>query len=353
MSSALHAMAAAPVVVHDRPRAGAGEAYVAMQTGASAYHLPAWLGVIRRAFGHETRYLVAESGDRVVGVLPLVFFRSRVFGRFAVSLPFLNYGGVLADNESAARALLEHAVEQTRSAGGTHLELRHCDAQMFPELPAKRHKVAMELTLERTIDLQWHALDRKLRNQIRKAEKSGLTAQVGGSELLEPFYGVFARNMRDLGTPVYGIRFFREILATFVDCARVLCVRHEGRPVAASIVHWSGSRIEVPWASALREFNPLCANVLLYWHMLQFAIERRLEVFDFGRSTPDQGTFHFKKQWGAVPRQLVWEYWTAEGHSLPDLNPSAARFDLAVRTWQRLPMVVTTALGPHIVRNIP
>jgi hypothetical protein len=132
-----------------------------------------------------------------------------------------------------------------------------------------------------------------------------------------------------------------------------MCVRHEGRPIAASIVHWSDRRIEVPWASALREFNPLCANVLLYWHMLRFAIDRGVPLFDFGRSTPDQGTFNFKKQWGAVPRQLVWEYWTADGRSLPDLNPSAPKFDLAVRTWQRLPMAVATALGPHIVRNIP
>jgi len=71
--------------------------------------------------------------------------------------------------------------------------------------------------------------------------------------------------------------------------------------------------IEVPWASALREANPLSANVLLYWHMLKFSIERGFKVFDFGRSTPDAGTFHFKKQWGAEPLELVWEYWNASG----------------------------------------
>lgn len=353
MSASGLKLALAPVSVHDGASREACDQYVAAHREASAYHSPAWLDVIRRAFGHDTRYLVAESAGVISGVLPIVFFRSRIFGRFTVSIPFVNYGGVLADSDEAARALLERAVEETRKAGGTHLELRHCGEQMFPELAARRHKVAMELALASTSEQQWQAIDRKVRNQVRKAEKSGLHAEDGGIELLPAFYEVFAHNMRDLGTPVYGINFFREVLSAFPDRARVLCVRHEGRPVAASIVHWHRGRIEVPWASALREFNPLCANVLLYWTMLQFAIDRRLTTFDFGRSTPNEGTFQFKQQWGAVPRQFVWEYWTADGHGLPGLNPTNPRFDLAIRAWQRLPVAVATALGPHIVRNIP
>jgi FemAB-related protein (PEP-CTERM system-associated) len=211
----------------------------------------------------------------------------------------------------------------------------------------------MELSLASTSEQQWQELDRKLRNQVRKAEKSGLTAEEGGIELLSAFYDVFARNMRDLGTPVYGIGFFREVLSALPDRSRVLCVRHEGRAVAASIVHWRGRRIEVPWASALREFNPLCPNVLLYWTMIQSAIGRRCATFDFGRSTPNEGTFHFKKQWGAVARPLVWEYWTAPGHAMPDMSPANPTFGLAVRAWQRLPVPIATVLGPHIVRNIP
>ena len=344
--------APASVDVHDRPSIDACERYLASHHEASAYHSPAWLDVIGRAFGHDTKYLVAESHGTVSGVLPLVFFRSRVFGRFAVSLPFLNYGGVLADNVETARALVERAIEETRRAGGSHLELRHT-TRLFPELTARRHKVGMTLDLEAAPERQWQALDRKVRNQVRKAEKSGLLAEHGGSELLDAFYAVFAHNMRDLGTPVYGIQFFKEVLSAFPDRARVFLVRHNNQPVAASIVHWHGTIIEVPWASSLREFNALCGNVLLYWRMLEFAVERGLRRFDFGRSTPHEGTFHFKRQWGAEPRELVWEYWAADGASVPDLSPKNPAFSLAIRAWQHLPLPVTTMLGPRIVRNIP
>jgi FemAB-related protein (PEP-CTERM system-associated) len=285
-------------------------------------------------------------------VLPLVFFRSRLFGRFAVSVPFVNYGGILADSPEAERALLERAIVEARAAGAAHLELRHT-RQHFPDLVAKRHKVAMLLQLEQTADQQWLAIDRKLRNQVRKAEKSNLQIEIGGIERVADFYAVFAHNMRDLGTPVYGIDLFRHVLRTFADHSRVLIVTLDGRPVAASLVHWHGTTIEVPWASAVREFNPLCANVFLYWHMLRLAIERGLTTFDFGRSTPGEGTFNFKKQWGAQPRELVWEYWTDTGVQVPELNPDNPKYRYAIALWQKLPVALSTALGPSIVRNIP
>jgi FemAB-related protein (PEP-CTERM system-associated) len=346
------AAAEATVTVRDDVAAGLSDAYVAAHPHGSPYHRRAWLDVIQAAFGHRTTYLVAETSGAIAGVLPLVFFKSALFGRFAVSMPFLNYGGVLADNSRVERVLLERAIEVTRRAGGSHLELRHT-RQHFPELAAKRHKVAMDLRLEATVELQWAALDRKVRNQVRKAEKSNLTAESGGVELLPAFYEVFAHNMRDLGTPVYSSRFFREVLTTFPDQTRVFVVRAAGRPVAASLVLWNGQTIEVPWASALREFNPLCVNIFLYWQMVQFAVGRGFTTFDFGRSTPGEGTFVFKKQWGAEPRELVWEYWTAGGAPLPSLNPANPKFDLAIRTWQRLPLWLANTLGPAVVRNIP
>jgi FemAB-related protein (PEP-CTERM system-associated) len=328
------------------------EAYVASNSRACAYHHPAWLDVIHRAFGHETKYLVAQSAGHIVGVLPLVLFRSRLFGRFGVSVPFVNYGGILSDTPAAADVLLRRAVEETERIGGSHVELRHT-RQVFADLPARRHKVSMRLELCPTVDEQWKGLDRKVRNQVRKGEKSALDVRVGGAELLDAFYAVFARNMRDLGTPVYSRRFFQEVLSAFSERTRVFVVTLGGRPAAASMVHWHRDVIEVPWASAIRDFNPLCANVLLYWHMLQFAIERGFHTFDFGRSTPGEGTFLFKQQWGASPSPLVWEYKMREGRPLPDMSPHNPTFSLAIRAWQRLPVRLATTLGPAIVRNIP
>jgi serine/alanine adding enzyme len=151
---------------------------------------------------------------------------------------------------------------------------------------------------------------------------------------------------------VYSRRFFEEVLSTFPASTRVFVVRVENEPVAASITVGWRDRIEVPWASALRAHNDKAPNMLLYWTMLKQAVAAGASTFDFGRSTPDESTYRFKAQWGAQPRELVWEYLGLAGEA-PEHGPGSARFRLAVRAWQRLPVPVATMLGPVIVRNIP
>jgi FemAB-related protein (PEP-CTERM system-associated) len=275
-----------------------------------------------------------------------------LFGRFVVSLPFLNEGGLLADDEPAEARLIEAAIDVARNAGADYLELRHM-RRHDPKLTERRHKVAMSLRLLATSDAQWQALDRKVRNQVRKGEKSGVTVTSGGAEQLDSFYDVFARNMRDLGTPVFGVNLFREALAAFPEQTRVFCAHHRGAPVAGSIVHWRGDSMEVIWASALRESNSVSANVTLYWQLLQFAISQGCARFEFGRCTPGEGPFQFKRQWGAEPRPLVWEYWQAKPSVDFDKTPRNPKYRAAVALWQRLPLRLTTMVGPRIVRSIP
>ena len=326
--------------------------FVESEPDASAYHRIGWPRLIGRAFDHEVHPLAALRGEQLVGVLPLVVMRSNLFGRFAVSLPFLNAGGVLTRDSEAAAVLLDAATAVARRAGVKYLELRHT-RRIYPSLTERRHKVAMTLALPETSDTLWQTIDRKARNLVRKAEKAGLRFADGGVEGVPAFYEVFARNMRDLGTPVFSRRLFEEVMTTFPANSRVLTVLHEDKAVAAAIVHWRGDWMEVPWASTLREANPLAANMFLYWRMLEFAVARGCRRFEFGRCTPGEGTFHFKKQWGAEPSPLVWEYWTGGAPPVFTVNQNEGAYSRASEIWSRLPLGVTRALGPRIVRGIP
>jgi FemAB-related protein (PEP-CTERM system-associated) len=284
-------------------------------------------------------------------VLPLVMIDSWIFGRALFSLPFVNYGGIVATGEEAAGALLAEAQRVMAERRCAHLELRHT-ARQFPGLPCRRHKVAMVLPLPADAERMWEGLDRKVRNQIRKAQKSELTAESGGIELLDEFYAVFARNMRDLGTPVYSRRLFAEVLTTFPAQTAIHVIRRSGTAIAAGLTHRTRLTVEVPWASSLREHNALCPNHLLYWSIIERAIAERCTALDFGRSTPDEGTFKFKQQWGAQPSPFHWEYHLAPGTSLPNMSPANPKFKAVIALWQRLPIAVTTTVGPRIVRSI-
>ncbi len=341
-----------PVTVSSPDDAAAWDAYVDAHPDASGYHAWPWRHVFEDAFGHETAYLAAHRDGRIAGVLPIVLFRSALFGRFAVSLPFVNYGGVLADDQQAADALIASARSLVAGRGSRHLELRH-RARRFTDLPAKDHKVTLLLDLPSSEEACWQALDRKVRNQVRKAEKSGLTAAVGGAELLPQFYTVFARNMRDLGTPVYSPKFFDAIFAHVAARVRVVLVHLGSDVIAAGITQTHRHVLEMPWASSLKERRDLCPNNLLYWTVIREAIRTGHTVLDFGRSTPDEGPYLFKLQWGARPEQLWWEYCLNGITALPDQSTKNPRMQSAIRIWKRLPLPVASFIGPHVVRSIP
>jgi len=340
------------VVIVDS-QASAWDSFVQSAQDATPYHQFKWKTIITKSFGHQCHYLGAiDNNGEWQGVLPLVHMRSKLFGNFLISVPFVNYGGLLYKNNSAAGTLLEEAERLRRSLGATHVELRHV-GETLKGIPTRQHKITMILDLAPDSDVQWRTFNAKLRNQIRKAEKSGLQFVAGHLELLDGFYAVFTRNMRDLGTPVYSKSFFRNILEAFPDTTRIFAVYHETRMIAAGIGSWFKNTLEIPWASSISDYKMLCPNNMLYWEAIRFAICNGLNRLDFGRSTPNEGTYNFKKQWGAQPVELYWQYLMDGRNVMPDLSPSNPRYQTAIRIWQRLPLPATRILGPMIVRNIP
>lgn len=328
------------------------DAFVAAHSDGTVDHLWGWRDVIASALGHESEYLVARRDGAIAGVLPLVLVRSRLFGRSVVSLPFLNYGGMLAADPDAASALVDAARETAIRFRASHVELRHRQRQC-PDLPCRRHKLAMTMALPGTADALWTSLDRKVRNQVRKAQKEALDVVSGGADLVHDFYDVFARNMRDLGTPVYPRALFEQTLRAFPDRARIFVVRHQGRPAAAGIGIALRDTVLNPWASSIRELRRLNPNMLLYWSMLEWAIERGAATFDFGRSSPESGTHQFKLQWGATEAPLCWEYLLLSRAEAPDQGPTNPKFQRAIRAWQSLPLAIANVVGPRVARHLP
>ena len=323
---------------------------------SSLYHLYGWRHVVEQTFAHRTHYLAAlDDSSAVVGILPMAQLRSRLFGNMLVSLPFFNYGGICADREEVRQALLDAAIDLAIERQVDFIEIRQDDEEQAWQqgLAHKSAKVAMRRELPSSADELWKQLGSKLRNQVQRPRKEGMTAAIGGEELLDGFYHVFASNMRDLGTPVYSKAFFRNILRQFPGSTWVCSVYSGKRPVASGLLVGFRDRIEIPWASSLREFNRLSPNMLLYWRALEFACERGFRQFDFGRSTPHEGTYRFKEQWGAKPYPLNWYYWLPNGREMPQVNPRNPKYRTAIAVWQRLPVSVTRLIGPGIVKYIP
>jgi len=328
---------------------GAWDALVARSPGATFCHLAGWREIMADVLGHECRYLVAaDSSERWQGVLPLVRVRS-FLGHYLVSMPFLNAGGPIG-SEAAQAALAERAVIVAKGLGVDLLELRTRQRAPWASRLSSR-KITVRLELPARQEELWRALPSKLRSQIRRPLKEGLAARFGPDER-EPFYEVFARNMKHLGTPVLPRAFFERVAATFPDLVVFGAVYRGTAPIAAGCGLLWRNEFEMTWASALREHNRLAPNMLLYWSFMEETIRRGARVFDFGRCTPGGGPHRFKLQWGGGDVPLSWAQWSP-GNVTATPSPERPVFRLAGAVWRRLPLGVANRLGPILARQLP
>ncbi len=200
------------------------DAFVGQKTESKICHLPAWSNIVTRVAGHRPFYLVARDGEEIRGVLPLTQVRSRLFGNRMISQAFSNYGGPLTDSPEIRDALFNYAVELATELNCESIEFRNI--QPLPcNLKTRTGKISMHLPLSHDPEEIWKSFKPKVRNQVRKAEKSNLIAVSGGVELLDEFYRVYTIRMRQLGTPCYSRKLMYNILQTFPDNSNIFIVR--------------------------------------------------------------------------------------------------------------------------------
>ncbi|MGD8175211.1 FemAB family XrtA/PEP-CTERM system-associated protein [Marinimicrobium sp. ARAG 43.8] len=330
----------------------AWSAFVRSLENVPNYCLPAWSGIIEEAFSHPTRVWIAVSNDgRILGGVPLTILNSRLFGRFAVSVPFFNYGGVLTRYKNVAYGILEHLKGVREQEAWKHIEIRTMQPGLA--LPSLSRKVSMILPLPSNTPEMDRRLGAKVRAQCKKAEAVEPRIRIGGLALLDDFYRVFSINMRDLGTPVYSKVWFRTILSRPAVRASLAVVYVQDKPVSAGFLLGHNRMLEIPWASTVRSANAMDCNMWMYRQILDYAITEGYYFFDFGRSTMEAGTYRFKKQWGAVPFEHHWYYILPEGGEVPAINPDNPKYQLAIAVWKRLPVWVTRLVGPSLVKYIP
>ncbi len=272
------------------------DAFVDKHSDATMYHLSGWKTVFESVFGYSPYYLMAmDSANRLQGVLPM-FCMSDLFRRkYLISNPFSNFAGICANSAEAADALYDHAVSLAKELNARYVELRQLGKKVKSDLPSKESFVTLMLELGSDSDLIWRSISSRNRNKVRKAGKNGLNADFG-LQYLDSFYEIYARNLRHLGTPVFPADMFRAVAKTFSDRVELLVLKLDGRPVSGMFLFKFQKTISEPWVASLRQYNKIYINNCLYWHAIKYACEHGFEVFDFGRSTVDTGTYKFKEQ---------------------------------------------------------
>ena len=324
--------------------------FVESHPEANLGHLFDWQGVFGVVYGKQSYYLAAVQSDKWLGVLPLTRMRGPLTGNRLVSLPFLDQAGVLSVSASVHAFLLDESLKLAREIGASGVDLRARAAQTS----SATERATLILNLSSSTEELWKSFVPKVRNQVRKSEKSGLVTEVVSAEKLGDFYRVFAWNMRDLGSPVHSLSLFEKLFDELADRARLYLTYDSSRTVIGGAISLSfAGTVTVPWASSLRETFSMCPNHSLYWRILRDVVEGGAGTLDFGRSYLDSGTYRFKQQWGAQPCALDWNSYDSYGNKQQSRELRPNDHETLTRLWSRLPVFLANLIGPLVRRQLP
>jgi FemAB-related protein (PEP-CTERM system-associated) len=329
----------------------AWEVFVFADNGTTFFHRAGWRRVIENSLGHRAHYRCAWRGETLVGILPLIEVKSRLFGHALVSLAFGVAGGIAAADNPAAVALAEDAAQLGESLGVDFVELRHETARDIPWIAKPELYFGFRRALGQDEAANLKAIPRKKRADLRKAiDNKALTVDTGVDPKI--FYRIYAESLRNLGTPVLARRFYAAIAAEFGNAVELSTISGPDGPVAALMTYFFKDVAMPYYGGATPAARPLHAYDLQYWRLMGRAVERGCRIFDFGRSKRGTGAFDYKTYWGFEPAPLAYQFHLVRQQSLPEINPLNPKYRLMVDGWKKLPLPVANALGPLVARQI-
>jgi FemAB-related protein (PEP-CTERM system-associated) len=331
-------------------------AYILERESTTPMDTWAWRTAIEASYGLSHHWYLAKEGGRVTGALALALAKHPLFGRYLATAPFASRGGFYADTSAARDALLAKAAELRSHLGARYVNLRFLDPGAPPLPDGWRDdqiyaSFRVPLRADPEVFFKQH-LKSDARNQVRKALRAGLEARFGQAELLDDFWEVMSRSMKALGSPYHAKRFLAAILAAYRDDARLAVVYAGARPVAGMMLLYHQRNVFPLHAGTLHKGAHPYVGVYLYWRALADSCERGARWFDLGRSLVGSPQEHFKRKWEPVQEPLAYWYHLAPGQALPSLHQANPKYRLAIKTWQRLPLWLHRAAGPHLISGI-
>lgn len=340
--------------LHDPVDRARIDAFVRAHPNATPFHLPAWNIAVAKGCGQRAHCLVAKRANgEIVGILPLTEIASPLFGRALVSTGFAVGGGILASSDDAVPVLADLGWALAEQLRCPTMELRGGPVPSVDWHVDDATYLGFVRDLAADDDAELAAIPRKQRAEVRKGLAAGLDIETGCHDsVARAHYSVYAQSVRNLGTPVFPSRLFREVLREFGKSADILVVSDKGRPVASVLSVYMNGTVYPYWGGGTPAARGLRANDLMYFALMSHARARGCTRFDFGRSKAGTGPAAFKRNWGFDGQPLRYAKRAPVGQQPREINPLSPRYRMQAAVWRKLPLWVANSIGPWISRGL-
>lgn len=345
------------VVEFSKSDADEWDEFILNEQGGSLFESFRYRNVLERAYKLNAFYLGFRENRVLKGSLPLFMCPALVGGFNLVTLPYIgSYGALRSSSLSVDQELLNAAKQIAIATKAQSLEIRESSNRIADNLQfsSQTHFEYSLLKLRDSTDEIWKIdIDSKVRNQIRKAEKSNLVWNIHKENALPLFYEIYECTMRRLGSPAHSYDFFKDMFLEFRMESWIAIVTLDSIPVSAMWLIRTGNTVINPWAGSLREYAHLCGNNLNYWKSICWAQESGASAFHFGRSIKGSSQAKFKKQWGGESIDLAHYFFSPKNKAIHGIDPDSLSVRAFQTIWSHLPRFVNQNWGSRLARRIP
>lgn len=313
-----------------------------IKTKKTPFHGSGWLESIMKVYNLEKISIKEKNSE-------IIFLLIKKLGRKLVSIPYCDYGGFDINVKNFYFGYLDKKAEEL---GVDYVEIRSPSDALKPKLVEngfKNLKSYDQFSINLTVTDKkfWDNLNKKVRNSIRKAQKEGIIVREGND--LESFYKLYRKSRKLLGTPHHPLSFFEEI---YKKCdSKLMFSELDGKKIAVSwfLIH---DRKLYYWMNASnKKYIQMNPNDLIMFEIAEWGIKNKFKSIELGRSSPETGTYFFKKKWATSKKEMDYYYKLYKITEIPDKD--SIKYIIIRKMWNMIPSFITNFIGPRIRKYFP
>jgi hypothetical protein len=297
---------------------------------STIFHTSEWNNILSEVFGIRMVALIAKRNGEPVGSLLL-----NQNGKFGPRTVYRSpdrkfetvYGGPLAisgfaDQDLIKKELIKYLHSRSKAS---FIELWVPPDVRTDALREIGYEVTpfytSILNLEKSEEDLWSNIHQKTRNQIRKAQKSGVQIIKDGSVYLAEYYEMVKETLGSEGVSVLPLRFYEEVLNVLEPkkMAKLFIATHKGKAISGAIFLFYKDTVYYWHGASFREYLSVSPNNLIQWELIKHSQQEGYKKYDLLSIEPDRlpGIANFKMRFGGETKPYHRCLWKTPFYRLP------------------------------------
>jgi FemAB-related protein (PEP-CTERM system-associated) len=325
--------------------------YLYKNTASTPFHTSEWADLLFNTYKHKNETLIASENEEICGIFPLSYIKNPILGGYLATGTFASHCEVLGNDNNIKIDLIQAGINKSNLLNAKYMEIKNTDELKIPlpNIYQKDEHYTLITNCEKAIEDFWKYFSSDLRNHIRTAEKK-FEIEIGNKNIDE-IYELISITMKRHGTPVHKKEFYSGILSTIPNSI-VISAKLDGELAALYLLIGYNSTIHSLVSASNSEYWRYHVNELVTWECIKYSIDNNYKYFDLGRSDYKSGTFTFKKRFGAIAKQLFYNYYSKSENEIPHIDSNRSNYKFATKVWSKLPLKVTQKTGNYFIRYI-